>query len=409
MRSVSALLCITLVACGKDNREGEAVHARGDDHAHGDDPAPGDDAGHGHESAKAHAGAKPHTDEHEGEVHLDPVGVARARIMVGAVSARVMGGDVRIPAEVQLVPQRTAHVAPLAPGRLIRVDAQPGQVVKAGQVLAVVSSAEVAALAAKGEQLKAQLAAGRATLDRQKKLAVDGIASQRVVIEAESLVRQLQAEVAGVNRQLELLGAKDGKPELELTSPIDGIVVEAHATRGEMTKNDEPPFVVSDPSEVWVIGQVPELKVTSVAVGKAVRFRLGAYVGEHWDGVIEFVSPSLDVRTRSLPIRIALSNPDGKLRAGLFGTLEILSGGASEAPIAAVPGDALVTIDGRDAVFVPADEPNAFVPVFVTLGRRDAGFVEIREGLAIGAAVVTRGAFTLKSVLQKGALAEHEH
>lgn len=350
-----------------------------------------------------------HDDDEEGQVHLAPEALARARIEVAPLAARVLAGDARVPAEVQLVPQRTAHVAPLSPGRLVRVDAQAGQRVKAGDVLAVVSSSEVATLAARGEQLRAQLGAARASLERQKTLATEGIASQRVLIDAESLVRQLQAEVAGINRQLELLGAKGGKPELELITPIDGVIVEAHATLGEMTRNDEPPFVVSDPSEVWIVGLVPELRVKEVAVGRVARLRLGAYPGEHWEGPISFVSPSLDEDARALPIRVVLPNPDGKLRAGLFGTLEILTGDAAEAPVPTVPVGALVTLDGRDAVFVPADEPGAFRPVFVTLGRRDQGLVEVREGLEPTATVVVRGAFTLKSALDKGALAEHEH
>lgn len=381
---LSALALALLIGCGKP----------GDEHAdHDDDHAP------------TVAGEATHV----GDIHLDPAGLRRARIEVGAVAARVLGGGVRIPAEIQLVPQRTAHVAPLSPGRLVRVDAEPGQAVKAGDVLAVVSSSEVASLSAKSEQLRAQLQAARATLERQKQLAGDGITSQRVVIDAESLVRQLQAEAAGVARQLELLGAKDGKPELALVTPIDGIIVEAHATLGEMTRVDEPPFVVSDPSEVWVIGLVPELKVREVAVGKTVRLRLGAYPGEHWEGPIAFVSPSLDEDARALPIRVPLPNPDGRLRAGLFGTLEILSGGAGEAPVAAIPVTALVTLEGRDAVFVPGDQPGSFRSQFVTLGRREDGLVEIVEGLAPGAALVVSGAFTLKSVREKGALAEHDH
>ncbi|MCC6622255.1 MAG: efflux RND transporter periplasmic adaptor subunit [Deltaproteobacteria bacterium] len=385
-----ALLALATSGCGKGegHAQDEHDHAREGDHGEGD---------HGE-------------GEHgEGEIHLDPAGLARADLAVATVEARVLAGDARIPAEVRLVPQRTAHVAPLSPGRLVRVDAQPGQAVKAGDTLAVVSSSEVATLAARGEQLRAQLAAARATHERQKKLAVDGIASQRVVIDAESLVRQLQAEAAGVARQLELLGAKEGRPELALVSPIDGIIVDAHATLGEMTRNDEPPFVVSDPSLVWVIGLVPELAVRDVAVGKLARLRLGAYPGEHWQGPIEFVSPSLDEGARALPIRLSLPNPDGRLRAGLFGTLEILSGEASETPAAAVPVGALVTIEGRDAVFVPGQEPGAFEPRFVGLGRREAGWVEVTSGLAVGDRLVVRGAFTLKSALDKGALAEHEH
>ena len=198
------------------------------------EPPPAEHAGEGD---KGHGG-RHEGEDHEGEVH------ERARIEVSPVTSRVLAGDARIPAEVQLVPQRTAHVAPLSPGRLVRVDAQPGQAVKAGQVLAVVSSAEVATLAAKGDQLRVQLGSARSALERQKTLAAEGIASQRALVEAESVVRQLQAEAAGVQRKLELVGAKNGKPELELVSPIDGIVVAMHATLGEMTRNDEPPFVV---------------------------------------------------------------------------------------------------------------------------------------------------------------------
>lgn len=373
-------------------------------------PAPGGHAAAG-EAAAAPQGehAEHGADEaRDGAVHLDPVGLERARIEVATVTTRVVGGDARIPAEVRLVPQRTAHVAPLTAGRLVRVDAQAGEAVEAGQVLAVVSSSEVATLAARGEQIRAQLAAARATLDRQRKLAVDGIASQRVVIDAESLVRQLQAESAGVARQLELLGAKDGSPELPLVSPIAGIIVEAHATLGEMTRNDEPPFVVSDPSAVWVVGLVPELRVKDVAVGRRARLTLGAYPGEHWEAPIEFVSPSLDEDARALPIRLTLPNPDGRLRAGLFGALDILTGDATEAPVVAIPVGALVTLQGRDAVFAPGPEAGAFEPRFVTLGQRDGDFIEVTDGLAAGQRVVVRGAFTLKSVLEKDALAEHE-
>lgn len=71
-----------------------------------------------------------------------------------------------------------------------------------------------------------------------------------------------------------------------------------------------------------------------------------------------------------------------------------------------VPIDAVATIDGQQVVFVPADQPGTFRVQAIRLGRRAGGLYEVRDGLSEGAKVATSGAFTLKSVLKSGELAE---
>ena len=118
-----------------------------------------------------------------------------------------------------------------------------------------------------------------------------------------------------------------------------------------------------------------------------------------------YIAPSLDEKTRSLPIRVVLETGDVRLRSGLFGSIELL-GGARDERVLVVPIDAVATIDGQQVVFVPADEPGTFRTQVVRLGRRAGGLYEVREGLSEGASLAITGAFTLKSVLKSGELAE---
>jgi cobalt-zinc-cadmium efflux system membrane fusion protein len=127
------------------------------------------------------------------------------------------------------------------------------------------------------------------------------------------------------------------------------------------------------------------------------------------EGTITYLAPALDEKTRALPIRVALTAPDARLRSGLFGGIELLGGAAGER-VLVVPTDAVATVDGQQVVFVPADEKDTFAPRAVAVGRRAGGFLEIRSGLAEGEEVVLSGAFTLKSALKSGEISHgHSH
>ncbi|MBL8948283.1 MAG: hypothetical protein JNK45_34230, partial [Myxococcales bacterium] len=137
--------------------------------------------------------------------------------------------------------------------------------------------------------------------------------------------------------------------------------------------------------------------------------RLHAFPQLVLNGTITYIAPALDEASRSLPIRVALDAADARLRSGLFGSIELIGGDRDER-VVAVPAEAIATLDGQSAVFVPGDEPNSFQPVPVLLGRRAGAFFEVKSGLDAGATIVTRGAFTVKSALESGELSEgHAH
>ncbi len=357
-----------------------------------------------------HAEEGEHAEESEraGEVTISNEAAERAGIRTGRAERRALAGGTAIPAEVQFEPSSTAHVSPLVPGRITRVAVALGERVRQGQLLGVVASTDVSTARAELEQARARLTASESTLRRQQQLTTEGIGAERSLIDAEAQVGELRAQVEGLRRQLSVFGSGRAG-ELNLTAPIDGVVVDIHATIGETATPDQAAFVVTDPTKVWVRGSVPELELARVQTNGAVVVRLHAFPDLSMTGTITYVAPALDERTRSLPIRVSLTTPDARLRSGLFGSIELVGGPADER-VLVVPVDAIATIDGQSVVFVPSDEPNSWRPRPVALGRRAGGYIEVRSGLSEGAAFASSGAFTLKSALRSGALSEgHAH
>lgn len=342
--------------------------------------------------------------EHGAEVRMSAEAAELAGIRMGKVERRAMSGGVAIPAEVQFEASGTAHVGSLVPGRFTKVLVALGDRVTKGQLLGSVASTDVSSARSKLAQSSARLKAAESTYKRQQQLTTEGIGAQRALVEAEAQVGELRAEVEGIQRQLAVFGSGSAG-ELSLISPIEGVVVDLHATLGETAKPDDAAFIITDPSRVWVRGNVPELEISRLKSGTAVIVRLHAFPELAMPGTLTYIAPALDERSRSLPIRVALQTPDARLRSGLFGAIELL-GGAADERVLAVPIDAVATLDGQTVVFVPADEPETYRPVPVLLGRRSGGFFEVRKGLAEGAALAVSGAFTFKSALKSGELSE---
>lgn len=330
-----------------------------------------------------------------GEVHLDPEAVQAGGIVTGHVERHTLTGASVISADVELDPARTAHVAPLVAGRLTDVRAQLGQSVHAGDVLASFASADAADLAAAIADARSRLGVADAAATRLGTLGESGVTSQRALLEAQSERDRAQAELSGLTQRRSVVGA-GGRQVVALISPLDGVVVDLHAVPGETVEAGEVVFTVADTTHVLAVGRAPELAIAELREGLPATLRIHAYPTESYPGSITLLAPTLDEETRTLRVLVSLQNDTGHLRAGLFGSLEI---GSGEGAVLTVPDAAIARIDGAEVVFVPGDEAGAFRAVPIVTGHRSQGLVEVQHGLAEGDALVTAGAFTLKSEL----------
>jgi cobalt-zinc-cadmium efflux system membrane fusion protein len=197
-------------------------------------------------------------------------------------------------------------------------------------------------------------------------------------------------------------------PRFAVRAPIAGRVTEREVTLGELVgPDDEHLLVVADLARVWVLADVPEARLKGLAQAEA-ALTLAAMPGEKLGGVVSFVAHTVDPATRTARARIEVDNPGGALRPGMFCRVEISAGAAGEA-VLAVPDDALQTVEGGPAVFVPVEgEADTFAKRAVTVGKPVGGWVPVLSGLKEGEPVVVSGSFILKADLGKSGAA-HEH
>lgn len=398
-RTALLLLVAAVAACG--NKEA-------DEHGHEKDE-------HGHGKAEHDEGAKggkhEEKEHEEGVVHIAKEAIARNKIRIDVAKGGRLGAGVDVPAEIGLAPDQIAHVTLLVPGRITEVKKTVGDKVKAGDIIALVESAELGAAQSARTQAEAEVTVARKSFERQKELKSAGIGTQRTYDEAEAALTRAEADLSAANQRTRVYGSGGTSTTIALRAPLDGEIVERHASVGEVAEaGGEPLFVIANLATGVVEARVYERDVAAAVIGAPLRLTLQAYPGLSWESKLDYVSPRLDEKSRTLTVRATLKN-DGRLKPGLFGTVTLLAradeGGA---PRAIVPADAVQRTATGDVVFVPGDEEGEFKPVPVVVVARRGGEVELGSGLEPGARVVVEGAFVVKSELMRSELGEgHAH
>jgi Cu(I)/Ag(I) efflux system membrane fusion protein len=208
----------------------------------------------------------------------------------------------------------------------------------------------------------------------------------------------------GGSERLTLLGVppeeirrleREGKAstQLVLRSPVTGTVLERGAVEGGYVGADTPLLTVADLSRVWVMADLYEMDITRVHVGDAARFTSDALPGRSFAGRIEFVYPTVSTETRTLKVRLALSNPDGMLRPGMYGRVGVSARGARSL---SVPSEAVVNAGEHSYVFL-AHAGGRFEPRIVWTGMPEGERVQILRGVAEGDTVVSSASFLIDS------------
>jgi Cu(I)/Ag(I) efflux system membrane fusion protein len=177
---------------------------------------------------------------------------------------------------------------------------------------------------------------------------------------------------------------------LTLMSPVSGIVLEKDVLEGQRVVPGGRLYRIADLGTVWVEGELFEQDLQFVRDGAQSHIEVAAYPGEHLMGTVSFVSPTVDVQSRTNRVRVTVPNPDLRLKPGMFATL-FFDVTVAEDELA-VPLDAVIVTGERNLVFV-RDSEGALLPREVGLGARAAGRVQILEGLEEGEVIVASANF----------------
>lgn len=412
-----ALVALTFASCGgrrTETADGAKPQSQAESGGQRGASPSSDHAGRGDKDEK-------NTDD---VVKLSPEIQQRLGVVVTTATEAPFAVPLQVTGSVQPIDSQVAHVRPLARGRVQQVLVKVGDRVTRGQELAAFDNMEAGELATQYEAARAELARLRlqvATATRQaersRKLVEIGAVPQKEYEAAlgeqqqlEESVRAQESTVAGMEARLRRYGlniqtAADRSAVTTIRSPFAGVVTRVTAAPGDVVNASSELFAIADISRVYVQAQVYEKDVSRVHRGQAATMTVDAYPDERFTGRVAVIGDTVDPQTRTVAVRCEVANPKGLLKLDMFATVDLPT--EATRPGLAVPSDAIQTIEGKRVVFIRSGE-SEFLVRPVEIGRVAGALTEVTSGVKAGEAVVTRGAFQVKSTLLSKELGEKE-
>ncbi len=301
--------------------------------------------------------------------------------------------------EISFDERRVGHVSTQVEGIIKRVHVALGDQVKKDQPLLEVESVTVGEGQSAYQEAKAMLDLARRNYERVSELRKENIASGKEYLQAKQELEAAQIRAQGARSKLTRLGTRGASGRVVLRAPIDGMVLVMHAVSGEVARSQEALVTIGDNTALWVWADLYERDIAAVKRGQATRrlaatVSVKAYPGEGFPGLVDLISPAMDESSRTVKVRVELKNPDGRLLSGMFANVKVFLPEAEGTM--ALPRQAVLEDEGRSFVFVHY-QGDDFVRRPVEVGRKWAGWVEIKKGIEPSQNVVADGAFLMKS------------
>jgi membrane fusion protein, heavy metal efflux system len=398
-------------------------------------------------------------------LNIAPEMLRDLRITTVRIDARPGAEAASLLGELRVDERRYAEIGSPIVARTMRLIAAPGDRVKPGNGLAVLHSGELGKARADYIAASARLEFATRTLARKQDLATERITPLREVQEAEAQKTAAEAEVraaratlaafgvtperqapasppsasapasgvrtdvqssaapasgsktqpeaaAGSQRGLQSAAAAGAARDVDdgsrfvLRSPIAGTVLDRTIATGQMVDPAKAVFRVADLTRVWLVVHAFERDAVRLAEGAQARVTLPALPGRVFEGRVSFIGREVDPTSRTIPVRIELSNADGLLRPGMSASASLPVGSTPSTLM--VPAAAVQRVNDQWCVFMPAprgEGASSFASSFtihaVGRGRDFGNDVEVLSGLHPGDTVVVEGAFLLRAEAEK--------
>jgi cobalt-zinc-cadmium efflux system membrane fusion protein len=293
-------------------------------------------------------------------------------------------------------------------GRVTRVIAGLGDVVRQGAPLAIVEATEFVQA-----QNDLNTAAAQVKLARINEMRKHGLydakgGSLQDWQQAQTDLVAAETALDSVRNRLRILGRTDAQiaelesskqmsPVATLTAPIAGVVVDRQVGPGQFLQSGgaTPVFTIADPSSVWLLANVRESDVGLVRLGQSVEVRVPAYPERVFKARITYVAAIIDSNTHRLPVRAEIDNRDGALKPEMFASFRILTSEATLSP--AVP-DMAVVYEGNSAHVWVVSGDGLLSYRTIRAGRINDGLIEVLDGLKPGEKIVTKGGLFIDQV-----------
>jgi len=347
---------------------------------------------------------------YEGRTEIKPEELRSAGVVIERVGPARMKNVIELPGQIALNADRTAHVVPRLAGVVTEVRKNLGDRVVRGEVMAVISSGDLATARQAYIESGQRLELARISAQREEALWKKKISPEEDYLIKKNALAEAQLTYRATAQRLMALGvpANEGRGQgnlarYELRAPLSGAVIGKNVTVGEAVEATQTIFTVADLSTVWAEITVPPNQLGNV--------RSGQKVIVHWDdqnlqvaGTVTYVDALVGEETRSSRARVVIANPNGAWRPGLFVKVNLTKDEVM-VPIA-VKAEALQTFRDWDVVFIKVGDFFEARPL--ELGRKEGEWVEVLSGLKPGLDYATKNSFVVKADVMKSG-ASHDH
>jgi RND family efflux transporter MFP subunit len=301
-----------------------------------------------------------------------------------------------------VVARRKAAVASKGTGQLVYLGVEEGDMVKKGQVIARLESADVAAALQRArENLKMQeadLQDAKRTLERQKLLLEKQFVAQADYDAAEARYKRVVASIDAARAAVDEAAA--AVENTRIVAPFDGTVLNKNADIGEIVaplagaaSSRAAVVTIADLNSLEVEADVSEANITRVFSNQPCEITLDAYPEHHYPGFVNKIVPTADRAKATVQVKIRFKSYDRRVLPEMSAKISFLpekarDDGNLSRSVLTVPASAVATRDGRQVVYQIKDGRAVEVPVAV--GQQMGGQIEIKQGLKAGEKVIAR-------------------
>ena len=341
------------------------------------------------------------------EVLLPTDALAKIGLKTSPIAAVDASTSVQVPGSVMPNAYREVKVTPVVAGIVTKVPVGLGDTVRRGDPVVVLFSAELADAQTKYLSMAAMLEADHRKLERTQQLVRIGAASRQELEEITAVHTSHETEVESARQRLLQLGLTRSQMDalkspaqivsaVTVPAPIDGVITSRTANLGQVVAMGQELVVVTDLSNVWIIGDLYEQDFQTVQVGSEATITTPVYAGSTFRGRVAYIDPRVDAQARTAKVRVEVPNLDGRLRLGMYVSMVFTTRGKERAVV--VPRSAVQALGERMVVYLPVkDEEGKFIQRQIRVGQPIGDGYTVLAGLQAGDVVVTEGSFFLRA------------
>ncbi|PID95424.1 MAG: hypothetical protein CSA94_01695 [Bacteroidetes bacterium] len=425
---ILAIVIISMVACKHSHNEGhnhseeehqhEHPHTDGHnhdehDHDHDGHDHNGDDLNHdGHSHEAETQDGHNHSEE---EIHLTAEQLKSAKVKIGQIEKRMMREHIEVTGSIEAPPQSKATIHAPLEAFVYETNLLLGDKVKKGQVIAVLQHPNFTNLQYNYLEAVNKLKVAEQEFKRKAMLFKNDIVSQKDYQLTESSYKSAQSLVQNYSSQLKMAGLSPQKIEesgiqqyVYVQSPIGGYIVKNNLNKGKFLSANAEMMEIIDNEHMHAELNVFSSDIDRLSKGDAFIFRPNG-TDKEYEGYIKLISQRIDNQSKTINVHGHFKDEQRSLKVGTFINAQILLGGDS---VYTVPEDAIVEFEGKKVIF-KAENENTFLPLDITIGNTDRGFVALKSihDDNFNIRIITEGAHFLKGELLKssGEMDGHGH